>query len=174
MTFGLGPVQAGGDGKPDPQVKFVFVGDIMLDRDPGRAMLAGADPFAHVADLLDGADFTVGNLECVVATSGRRADKFFTFRADPKAIPYLSRHFDAVSLANNHTGDFGHEALIETMDRLRKADVRFFGAGRNSQEAHTPWVAVKNGVRVAVLGYNEFRPRDVRGRADDPRLRLER
>lgn len=157
MTFGSGTRRAeSGEGS---RVRFVFVGDIMLDREPGRFMMAGGDPFEHVAAALDGADFTVGNLECVVATGGSRADKFFTFRADPKAIRHLTRHFDAVSLANNHTGDFGPEGLVETMERLEKGNVRTFGAGRNAREAHRPWVAVKDGLRVAVLGYNEFWPR---------------
>lgn len=136
-----------------------FVGDIMLDRDPGKAMLAGSAPFAGVAHLLEGADLRVGNLECVVADGGMRLDKHYTFRADPRAVAYLARYFDAVSLANNHTGDFGGAALIETMYRLRRANIAFFGAGLNDVEAHAPWVVERNGVKLAVLGYNEFPPR---------------
>ncbi|MDO8627640.1 MAG: EF-Tu/IF-2/RF-3 family GTPase, partial [Candidatus Diapherotrites archaeon] len=45
--------------------------------------------------------------------SGTRVDKNYTFKADPQVISLLGRHFDAISLANNHTGDFGHEALLE-------------------------------------------------------------
>jgi len=151
-------------------VRLVFVGDIMLDRDPGKAMLAGKDPFAGVAKLLKEADLTVGNLECVVADSGTKLEKSYTFRADPKAIPHLARYFDALSLANNHTGDFGHAALIETMYRLRGADVVFFGAGLNDAEAHTPWVVEKNGVKIAMLGYNEFRPRSFEAGPRSPGL----
>ena len=152
------------------KVRLVLVGDIMLDRDPGKAMLAGRDPFDGVAELLRGADITVGNLECVVADSGTKLDKPYTFRADPKAIPHLARNFDAVSLANNHTGDFGHAALIETMYRLRGANLAFFGAGLNDAEAHTPWVVEKNGVKIAILGYNEFRPRSFEAGPRSPGL----
>jgi poly-gamma-glutamate synthesis protein (capsule biosynthesis protein) len=141
------------------QVRMTFVGDIMLDRDPGKAMLAGRDPFEGVADLLKDADLTVGNLECVVADSGTRLKKSYTFRADPQAIPYLARYFHALSLANNHTGDFGDAALIETMYRLRREKIPFFGAGLNEAEAHTPWIVEKNGIKLALLGYNEFPPR---------------
>ncbi len=160
IAFGLVATAYAADepaAKPN-EVRMTFVGDIMLDREPGKAMLAGRDPFADVAGLLEGSDFTVGNLECVVADSGTRLDKHFTFRADPRTIPLLAHYFDAVSLANNHTGDFGHAALIETMYRLRRANLPFFGAGLNDAEAHTPWVVEKNGVKIAVLGYNEFRP----------------
>jgi poly-gamma-glutamate synthesis protein (capsule biosynthesis protein) len=149
-----------GSSETPTQIRMTFVGDIMLDRDPGKAMLTGRDPFEGIADLLKDGDITVGNLECVVSDSGTRLPKKeYTFRADPKAIPYLARYFDALSLANNHTGDFGDAALVETMYRLRRANVPFFGAGLNEKEAHTPWVVEKNGIKVAVLGYNEFPPR---------------
>lgn len=170
-----GAVTAEDPGKKDPTgmpktVRMTFVGDIMLDRDPGKAMLDGKDPFAGVADLFKEDDLTVGNLECVVADSGTQLDKAYTFRADPKAIPYLARYFDAVSLANNHTGDFGHAALIETLYRLRRANVAFFGAGLNDEEAHTPWVVEKNGVKIAVLGYNEFNPKSFEAGPRSPGL----
>src|SRR5262249_44355219 len=106
------------DAKASPTVRLVFVGDVMLDRTPGRAMAAGADPFASFADVLTGADITVGNLECVVATGGQRIEKNYTFRASPDVVPFLKKYFAAVSLANNHTGDFGQSALVEMFDRL--------------------------------------------------------
>ena len=140
-------------------VRLVFVGDIMLDRVPGQTMAKGLDPFAACADLLEDADLTVGNLECVVATTGARVVKPYNFRCNPRALPYLSRYFNAVSLANNHTGDFGPDGLTEMFDRLDKAEIHYYGAGRNRREAHAPLILERKGVRVALLGYNEFRPR---------------
>jgi poly-gamma-glutamate synthesis protein (capsule biosynthesis protein) len=171
ITFFIALItQVAGQETASSKVRLVFVGDIMLDRDPGKAMLAGKDPFAGVAKLLEDSDFTVGNLECVVADSGTKLDKEFTFRADPKSIPYLVRYFDALSLANNHSGDFGHAALIETMYRLRRANVPFFGAGLNDAEARTPWIVEKNGVKIAVLGYNEFPPKSFEAGERSPGL----
>ncbi|MCA1685567.1 MAG: CapA family protein, partial [Planctomycetia bacterium] len=88
---------------------------------------------------------------------GHRLEKQFTFRAHPRVMDGL-RHFDAVSLANNHTGDFGHAALIETLYRLNRAGIPAFGAGLDRNEAHAPLIIETNGVKVALLGYNEFRP----------------
>jgi poly-gamma-glutamate synthesis protein (capsule biosynthesis protein) len=64
-----------------------------------------------------------------------------------------------VSLANNHTGDFGHEAFVEQLDLLQKQKLPYFGGGRNCAEARTPHVMEIKGVRIALLGYNEFKPR---------------
>jgi poly-gamma-glutamate synthesis protein (capsule biosynthesis protein) len=156
----LAPAARGADETPAPTVSLVFVGDVMLDRLPGKAFAAGVDPFADFASVLEGADISVGNLECVVATGGTRVEKNYTFRASPATIPLLARYFDAVSLANNHTGDFGKDALVEMIDRLDKGGVRHFGAGRNLKEAHAPLILEKKGIRIALLGYNEFRPRE--------------
>lgn len=142
-----------------PFVRISFVGDIMLDRTPGKLIAAGNDPFAHVADLLDDSDVTIGNLECVVAVGGSPIKKPYNFRADPRVIPLLTKHFDAVSLANNHTGDYGPGALVEMIERLEGGKLPYFGAGRNRLEAHAPWIVEKNGLKIAVLGYNEFKPR---------------
>jgi poly-gamma-glutamate synthesis protein (capsule biosynthesis protein) len=144
---------------PAGQVRLVFVGDVMLDCLPGQAVARGEDPFADFAPLFRQADLVVGNLECVLATGGERVDKPWTFRAHPRCVPLLARHFHALSLANNHTGDFGKGAFVEQLDRLRGM-VGTFGGGRDLQEARAPLLLERRGVRIALLGYNEFKPRD--------------
>jgi hypothetical protein len=73
-TLGLAlclALPAGAEGPTaGPTVTLAFVGDINLDGLPGNLVRRGGDPFAPLAALLDGADIRVGNLECVVATSG--------------------------------------------------------------------------------------------------------
>ncbi len=140
-------------------VKMIFVGDIMLDRIPGQSLAAGKDPFKHVAPLLDAADLRVANLESAVAPSGTPVDKHYVFLAKPEALKPIRKHFEAISLANNHSGDFGHVGLFETFAYLKQSGLAYFGAGANHGEAHKPWIVEKNGLKIAVLGYNEFRPR---------------
>ena len=142
-----------------PTVRLVFAGDIMLDDGPGKEVAKGVDPFVDFAATLTDADFTIGNLECVIATSGEKVKKPYNFRADPRTIPLLARYFDAVSVANNHSGDFGPEALVEQCERLEAARLPYFGGGRNATDAHRPLVIELKGIRIAVLGYNEFKPR---------------
>jgi uncharacterized protein (TIGR02996 family) len=157
---------AAGSG-PAGQVRLVFVGDVMLDCLPGEAVAGGQDPFADFAPLFRQADLVVGNLECVIATGGERVDKPWTFRAHPRCVPLLARHFHALSLANNHTGDFGKGAFVEQLDRLRGV-VGTFGGGRDLQEARAPLLLERHGVRIALLGYNEFKPRDFAAGPDTP------
>ena len=142
-----------------PTVCLVFAGDIMLDDGPGKEVAKGVDPFLDFASTLTDADFTIGNLECVIARSGTKVEKPYNFRADTRCIPLLSRYFDAVCVANNHSGDFGPEALVEQCQHLEQANLRYFGGGRNLAEAHRPLIIEAHGLRIAVLGYNEFKPR---------------
>jgi len=153
----------------DPgQVSVVFAGDIMLDSLPGQDIAQGRDPFSGFSKLLSSADLAVGNLECAVAVGGTPENKRFTFRADPRTLPVLARHFGAVGLANNHSGDFGKSALSETMAALRAIGLPFFGAGPNLAAAHEPLIVERRGVKIALLAYDEFQPRSFEAGVDFP------
>jgi poly-gamma-glutamate synthesis protein (capsule biosynthesis protein) len=119
----------------------------------------GEDPFASFAELFASADIRITNLECVVATLGSAGNKNYTFRAHPQVLSALSRHFDAVALANNHSGDFGRAAFAEMRGLLRDAGLAQVGGGLNLAQAHTPLVLQRKGLRIAILSYNEYHPR---------------
>ncbi len=147
---------AGGEGTP---VTLGFVGDILLDSAPGQTIADGQDPFVGVQSLLKGVDVSIGNLECPVATGGAAVDKIFTFRAAPSTLPLLRQHFDAVSVANNHSGDYGPEAFRETLGQLRAAKIAYFGGGNDLAQAHAPLLLERHGLKIALLGYDDFHPR---------------
>lgn len=140
-------------------VSLVFAGDSTLDDDAGALIAKGGDPFADFATYFAGADIRITNLECVVATKGDAADKMYTFRAHPRVIPVLKKHFDAVALANNHSGDFGPDAFAEMLGLLKQGGLPQVGGGMNLNQAHAPLVFERKGLRIAVLSYNEFQPR---------------
>ena len=164
LTFLLAPMaQAAGAARakatPSPTVSLVFAGDSVLDAEAGDLIAQGGDPFASFASYFADADIRITNLECVVATQGSAGDKMFTFRAHPRVIPVLKRHFDAVTLANNHSGDFGPGAFAEMLGLLQSAGLAQVGGGMNLRQAHAPLVFERKGLRIAVLSYNEFQPR---------------
>jgi len=155
--------------EPTPgSVSIVFAGDVMLDNGPGHAVMHGTDPFAEFATILRGADISVCNLECAVAEGGKQQLKPYTFLAPPKCVALLKRYFSAVSVANNHSGDFGDEALLEQFNLLEEAQLPYFGGGRNQQEARRPLVLQRHGTRVALLAYNDFPPREFEAGTKSP------
>lgn len=141
-------------------LRLLFAGDIMLDDGPGRLIARGGDPLAPLSAQITAADYRIGNLETSVASIGKpHPNKIYAFRAAPGTLKVLQGRFDAVSLANNHSGDYGHSAFLETMALLDAAGIRHFGGGRNLAEAHRPLWIEQKGLRIAVLAYNEYKPR---------------
>jgi formylglycine-generating enzyme required for sulfatase activity len=143
---------------PAGSVAIVFVGDINLDNGPGHAIAAGRDPFAACAGLLLDADFTVGNLECVLGRGGEQLLKAYTFRAARGSERFLAPYFSAVGLANNHALDYGPEGLAESLAVLARAGIPQFGGGETLEECRRPLVLEKNGIKVALLACNGFNP----------------
>ncbi|MEO8016308.1 MAG: CapA family protein [Pseudomonadota bacterium] len=152
----------------DAFVDLAFVGDVMVAEEPGALIEAGNDPFAGLAKLLDAKRLRVANLECVVAMGGVAEIKPFTFRAHPRTIAAIQKYFDGVSVANNHSGDFGKQAFAEQLGLLDAAHLPYFGGGRDLAQAHVPWVAERGGLRIAFLGYVEFKPRSFEAGAAIP------
>ena len=136
----------------------------MLDDGPGRVGRRWRRPLAAVAPLLAGADYRIANLECPVATTGSPLDgKIYSFRAHPaRAVGAARGRFDAVSLANNHSGDYGPGGVCRTM-ACWMAPASALRGQAHLVEAHVPMDRAQ-GLRIAVPAINEFKPWVFRGR----------
>ncbi len=139
-------------------VTLAAVGDVMLARSLSGWISEEAPdgPFQHVRDLLGATDLTVANLECAISDRGRAEPKSYTFRAPPLAARGLAiAGFDVLALANNHSLDYGIDAMLDTVESLQEAGVSPVGAGRNDAEAYAHVVVEREGVRVAFLSVAE-------------------
>jgi poly-gamma-glutamate synthesis protein (capsule biosynthesis protein) len=102
----------------------------------------------HEADLL------AANLESVLTTGGQPLDKSYLLRAHPMwAQTLIEAGIDVVTLANNHTFDYGTQGLDETLSTLENLGVVAVGAGISDTAAHRPALFTVNGVRVGILAY---------------------
>lgn len=144
------------------RVTAAFVGDVMLaeTEDTGKSIARGGDPFVNVSPLLRLADLRIANFESSAGTRGQPDSlKPYSFRTAHSALATFASVFDVAGLANNHTGDFGREDLLETGEALAKAGVHTFGSGKTPADAHHALMLKRNGVRIALLGYLDFFPR---------------
>jgi len=146
------------DDAPPPVTTATVVGDVMLARRVGSSMAASGDFAAALrptAARLAGADLTVGNLESTLSRLGRPQQGGDSFGADPRVRRGLQlAGFDVLSLANNHTGDYGLASLVETVRRVRETGIVPVGAGADLAEAREPAVVVRNGVRFGVVAFD--------------------
>lgn len=140
-----------------PKVTLIAVGDIMLSRDVASTMKRHNDykyPFLKTADLLKTADITFGNLECAITPGKIIETNEMIFRADPQSVEGLNyAGFDILSLANNHTMNFGKEGIENTFKYLNESNIKFVGAGNNLKEAFEPKIFEVNGLKIAFLAY---------------------
>jgi len=112
-------------------------------------------PWESASAVFTNADMGFVNLECCLSTDGTPAPgKAYTFRGPPDSAAGLSRAgVKVVSLANNHSKDFGTGALLETFAHLKENEVAYCGAGNNAAEAYSPAVLAAHGRKVAFLAF---------------------
>lgn len=155
-------------------ITLAITGDIMLGRSITPQMLAtGGDPtypFGATGAYLRAFDLTIGNLECVVSALGSPVpDKPFTFRADPIGFARLATAgFDILSLANNHSGDYGKVAFVDMLEHLPTHGFTPLGGGHTLAEARTPVVRALHGTTVGLLNYCEIDPYSFAATATTP------
>lgn len=155
------------------EVRIAAVGDIMLGGTAGPEMRKyGYDyPFERTRSLLKQAQIVFGNLEGPLTEGGAtETPKKYVFRSPPdKVAPALARAgFNIVSLANNHSLDYGPQGLEDTRTALEKAGIHGVGAGRNLAEARAPVYMVQGGVTVAFLAYSLTFPEEFWAGPDKP------
>ena len=106
------------------------------------------------------ADILMVNNEFPFSTGGTKApDKQYTFSVDPKYVSVLNEMgVDIVSLANNHSLDFGKEALSDTFTTLDGAGILYAGAGESIERAKALQVIEKNGMKFGFLASSRVIP----------------
>jgi len=123
----------------------------------GDVVLAGEDRVVIENFDRGGADLFLANLEGIPSLRDPAKKPRYDFRFPPERLAWLKeRGVDAVSLANNHALDAGHDGLIESLDSLKKADFGAFGAGRTAEEACAPWRTERHGVKLAIFGISDL------------------
>ncbi len=154
-----------------PRVTLAAVGDVLFARGVGKQITRhGADwLFEPTREIIAGADIGFCNLECSLSTRGVAQHQKYQFRADPEMAGSLRRAgFDVVSLANNHTMDFGREAMLDTVNSVEKAGLVGVGAGKDRDDAARLRIVEKNGLRIGFLAFTDIWHDGVVRMADRP------
>lgn len=101
------------------------------------------------------ADVRIINLETSITNTNDYLNKGINYRMHPKNIPCLTvAHINCCALANNHVLDWGRKGLLQTIETLEKAGIKYAGAGRNIAHARAPTILeVKGKGRVLVFSY---------------------
>lgn len=120
----------------DPLYTIAMVGDIMLGTLHPTIQLPlheGKHLFDHTKDILNNATVAVGNCEGVFSddtlTSTKEGCKYcYAFRMPESYAALLQEAgFDFLSLANNHSNDFGRKGIMTTIGLLDSLGIGYAG-----------------------------------------------
>ncbi len=136
-------------------------GDVNLDPSYITALQAEGYryPWQGLQSIFENDDLSIVNLECAASELGSALSKQFTFRCDTDALgPMRASGVEVANLGNNHSGDYGPEATVDSRHQLEAASIAPVGVGANAAEAHEPALFDINGWTVAVLGFGGVVP----------------
>lgn len=131
-------------------VKLIAVGDISLQTRNAR------HPFGEVNRIFADKDILFGNLETVLSSHGKEAEKAVTLHTSPDKVSYLKEAgFDILSVANNHVMDLGLEGFNETLEVLNRNNLIFVGAS-NDKFRQNQAIVERNNIKLGFLAYSKF------------------
>jgi len=138
-----------------------FTGDVMLGRlvDKTIDKKDYAYPWGNMIVYLQKTDLNIANLETTLTKSSKKVPKVFNFKATPDRVEILKKgNINVVSLANNHSLDFGVEGLKETLKTLDNAKILHVGAGMNAHQANASVIVKKGGIKIGIIGFTDNEP----------------
>ena len=118
-------------------------------------------------DLLKKFDIVFANLEGPTSDQGRDLGNLYSFRMDPGVVPALKgAGISILSVANNHVGDWGRDAYIDSLTRLEENEIQYTGGGMSKTDAIEPRIIEKHGIKVGFLGFSDVGPNWMRANID--------
>jgi poly-gamma-glutamate synthesis protein (capsule biosynthesis protein) len=136
-------------------LSIVAVGDVRVYREEPETT------FVHVKDIIHGADIAFCQSESAYSDKGSMGSSGPRGAApkDLRGYPaFAAAGFDVVSMASNHIMDWGRDALLDSIDRMRRDGMHPVGAGKDIEEARQPVILERNGTRIAFLAYCSVAP----------------
>lgn len=148
----------------DPVIHMLFGGDVYFS----SHVIAAYDKAGGIHGVLDEvyreeierSDLFMVNQEFPFSDRGTPApDKQYTFRLPPARVTMMNElGIDIVTLANNHTLDYGTDALVDTCTVLQEAGIPFVGAGPNMDRAKQLETIEVRGRTIGFLGASRVYP----------------
>ncbi len=148
------------ENKKEEKISILFVGDMMFDRTVAKRMQSfGEDSiFAGVKNLFENKNMVVGNLEGTITDFPSIAqfdNQILKFTFAPRIAGFLKENnFTHLSLANNHTADYGAAGFEQTKDYLTKNSLKYFGTATNNGKLSViEKIGSKN---ICLIGYHDL------------------
>jgi len=112
-----------------------------------------------LSEIFKKSDIVFANLEGPASDQGADQKNLYSFRMSPSVVPALrGAGIDVLSVANNHVGDWGRSAYADTLARLKENEISYTGGGNTKEEAETPVIIEKYGMKIGYLAFSDVGP----------------
>jgi poly-gamma-glutamate synthesis protein (capsule biosynthesis protein) len=158
LTFKQG-IETFRESVSESHLSITITGDVCPWQDAVETVKAGnsIEILEAIKPQLDAADISIiqwetplTDAETPIAKSGPN------LKCPPECVDFAKTGgFDVALLANNHIGDFGETAVMQTIDILNKNGIATVGAGKNLSEAAKPLFLEKKGFKIGIINIAE-------------------
>jgi poly-gamma-glutamate synthesis protein (capsule biosynthesis protein) len=135
-------------------LKVLFLGDLLLSKASKNAIDAGA--MSHWLTNIRDIEIGFANLEGPIGDFETIDDKkkcrIASAGGSHRSLSLLG--LDVLSLANNHSMDYGLKGLVNTMNAMDNSGIGYVGAGLNIKDARKPVIMERADRKIGFLGYS--------------------
>ncbi|MGB8644184.1 MAG: CapA family protein [Anaerolineae bacterium] len=172
LVLGLRPLLVRTNRDPDRITTLVMTGTTAVTRTAAWKIEQKKDP-AYPARLigptLAAADITHISNEIAFVEDCQPVLNTMSFCSSPSYMAtFKLAGVKIVGLTGNHLLDYGVSPFLKTLDTYDAAGMKYYGGGRNAQEAAKPLILLDHGNRLAFIGANSFGPPSVWATAKQP------
>ena len=140
-------------GSSSSSIRLFFAGDVMLTR---RLPNKYSNELGKMSSFMKKHDYCFGNLETTVHNRGGYPEAFpgggHAMSAPATLADLKCFGFNVFNTANNHSMDYSHGGLLETLRNLDSYDLPHAGTGKNLADATAPAYLECSAGIVAMIG----------------------
>lgn len=131
------------------------IGDIMMHYEQQKYALTQKDNYLSLFEPTNKVflndDLTIANLETVICDK-LPINGYPVFNAKSLLLDAIKKSgIEVLSIANNHTLDYGPKIVKTTIDEIKKRKILFSGAGYNKEDSFKPVIFSVKGIFVAFI-----------------------
>jgi poly-gamma-glutamate synthesis protein (capsule biosynthesis protein) len=132
-----------------------------------RALRPLTPALQQVSSILRRSDVAIANFEIALCEAGAPLEKPNVRYADPRAASTFGEiGFDILSVANNHTMDYGWPGLRSTIAALRDGGHAVIGGGPDAPAAAAPVILERGEARIGAIAFSCLTPAGSRATVD--------
>ena len=147
------PAYASQHSDSNTTITIAFGGDVHGEYPISKQIANKKSVLGDAKEIFKSADLAVINLETAITDHTQKRKKQYNFKSRIELLHNLKKSgVDVVSIANNHSFDYGLKGFKDTLESIAKSEMDFVGGGLNEERAYSYKSYAIKGIKVGILG----------------------